>query len=318
MKMLILRKGATLIIVDAHMHLIPAWYGFRNGVRAVVGEEYGRVRIQGKGVERWMPPSFTTSAVFPKMVLEYMNWIGIDKAVLMQAPVYGAHNEYVAQVLTKYPDKFRGFALMDPRDKKAPDKIDYLANTLKFCGVKFEVPDVPFWLDGREYWPLWEKILQENLLLALDLGWDKTENPYCFQVNQLAELVRNFPRMKVIVLHLGVSRLWDSNQKYPFSFLQLTLQLGEYPNVWFEISSLPLLCEEEEYPYPRAQQIIEIAYKQVGSKRIIWGSDFPTVLQVCTYRQTLNLIRNHCDFLTQKDKELILGKNALELYGFSN
>jgi len=265
-----------------------------------------------------MPPSFTTSTVSPEMVLEYMNSVQIDKAVLMQAPVYGVHNEYVAEVLAKYPDKFRGFALIDPRSKEAPGKIDYLAHTLKFCGVKFEVPDVPFWLDGKEYWPLWEKISEESLLVAFDLGWDKTENPYCFQVKQLAELMKNFPEMKVIVLHLGVSRLWDSNQKYPFPFLQQTLQLAEFPNVWFEISCLPLLCEEEEYPYPRAQQIIEIAYKEVGSKRIVWGSDFPTVLQACTYRQTLNLIRNHCDFLTQKDKELILGKNAFELYGFSN
>ena len=139
-----------MIIVDAHIHLVPAWYGFRGGVRAVTAEGYGKVRIQGEGIERCMPPSFITCAVFPDVVLEYMNWVGVDKAVLMQAPVYGVHNEYVAEVLTKYPSKFRGFGLMDPRDKKAPDKISYLASTLRFCGVKFEVPDVPCWLDDRK------------------------------------------------------------------------------------------------------------------------------------------------------------------------
>jgi len=304
------------MIIDSHMHVIPAWYGYRNGVRAVVGTGYGKVRIEREGTERWMPPSFTTCTVSPELALEYMNWVGVDKAVLMQAPVYGVHNEYVAEVLEKYPDKFKGFGLIDPRDKKALDKIKYLTDALKFCGVKFEVPDVPFWLDGEEYFPIWEKMLQENLLLALDLGWDKTENPYCFQVKQLRKLVGNFPDLRVIILHLGVSRLWDSNQKYPFPLLQQILELADYPNVWFEISCLPLLCEEEEYPYPRAQKIIEVTYEEVGSERIIWGSDFPTVLQVCNYRQTLNLIKKHCDFLSQGDKELILGENAVNVYGF--
>ena len=114
--------------------------------------------------------------------------------------------------------------------------------------MKFEVPDVPFWLDDRNYWPLWERISEESLLVAFDLGWDKTENPYGFQLKQLTELVENFPQMKIIVLHLGVSRTWDSSPRYPFPLLQQTPQLARYGN----------------------------------------------------------------------DKELILGKNALKLYGFSS
>ena len=209
-----------MVTEDAHLHLVPAWYGSRNGVRAVTAEGYGKVRIESKGVERCMPPSFTTCTVLAELALEYMNWIGVDRAVVMQAPVYGVHNEYVAEVLRRYPDTFKGFGLVDPRDQKAADSISHLANTLGFCGVKFEVPDVPFWLDDRNYWPVWERICEENLLVAFDLGWDKTENPYGFQIRQLTELIENFPQMKIIVLHLGVSRIWDSSQKYPFPFLQ--------------------------------------------------------------------------------------------------
>lgn len=88
------------MIIDSPMHVIPAWYGYRNGVRAVVGTGYGKVRIEGESAERWMPPSFTTCTVSPELVLEYMNWIRVDKAVLMQAPVYGVHQDFAKVLLS--------------------------------------------------------------------------------------------------------------------------------------------------------------------------------------------------------------------------
>jgi len=305
------------MIVDAHMHVIPVWCGTQHGITPVKGEKYGKIRIEGKGVERVMPPSFINMSTSPEMVLEYMQWTGVDKAVLMQAPVYGVHNEYMSEVLVKHKDKFVGFGLLDPRDEKTPDKVNYLIKNLGFRGIKFEVPDVPIWLDNEKFFPVWEKIQEEGGLIAFDLGWDKDDNPYCFQVKQLRKLLQQFSQMTVIVLHLGVSRLWDQSQRYPFPHLQETLQLAEFPNVWFELSCLPLLCEREEYPYPRAQQIIKVVWEKVGADRMLWGSDFPTVLEACTYRQSLNLVRNNCNFLNLEEKGRILGENAVRLYKFS-
>jgi len=304
------------MIIDVHMHVIPVWSGFRHGVTPVKGEGYGKIRIEGKGIERVMPPSFVNMNTPPEMVLEYMKWVGVDKAVLMQAPVYGVHNEYISEILGKYKDRFVGFGLLDPRDKKAPDKVTHLIKNLGFRGIKFEIPDIPIWLDDEKLFSVWEKIQEESGVVAFDLGWDKDDNPYCFQVKQLRKLLQHFPQMTVIVLHLGVSRLWDQSQRYPFPHLQEILKLAEFPNVWFELSAIPLLCEGEEYPYPRAQQIIQVAYEKVGADRILWGSDFPTVLEACTYRQCLNLVKNNCNFLNSEEKRKILGENAIRLYGF--
>lgn len=302
-------------IIDCHMHVIPVWCGARNGIIPIKGERYGKVRFEGKGIERIMPPSFTNMTVWPEMVLEYMEWTGVDKAVLLQAPLYGVHNEYVSEVLTNHKDKFiAGFGLLDPRDEDASEKVSHLIKNMGFRGIKFEVPDVPFWLNDEEYFPIWERIQKEEGILALDLGWNKDDNPYCFQIKQLRELLKHFPQITVVVLHLGVSRLWDQSQKYPFSYLQETLALNEFPNVWFELSGVPLLCEAEEYPYPRAQEIIKVVWEAVGADRILWGTDFPTVLEACTYHQALNLVKRNCDFLSTEDKNKILGENAMRLY----
>jgi len=115
-------------VVDIHMHCIPFFCGFKNGEYTMRSGRYGKIRLK-KGVrERSMPPSFVNSNTDPEMLIGYMDWVGVDKAVLLQAPCYGDHNEYIAEVLEKYPDKFiAGFAVIDPREdieKIIPELIE--------------------------------------------------------------------------------------------------------------------------------------------------------------------------------------------------
>ena len=42
----------------------------------------------------------------------------------------------------------------------------------------------------------------------------------------------------------------------------------------------------------------------VGVETFTWGSDMPFGSFWCTYKQALDHINLHCDFLTQKDKTL--------------
>jgi predicted TIM-barrel fold metal-dependent hydrolase len=47
---------------------------------------------------------------------------------------------------------------------------------------------------------------------------------------------------------------------------------------------------------------------------MMWGSDMPAALRVCTYGQSLDYIRAHCDWLPQPELEGILGENAVKLF----
>lgn len=311
-------------IVDAHMHVIPAFFGERNGT-LVHGCGYGKVRYSERGnwrpgakrgERRVMPPSFVDTTTPPEVVLEYMDYSGVDCAVLMQSIMYGNHNEYLANLLKKYPDRFIGaFAFVDPRKgETAVEELDWIAG-LGLLGPKIEPPDMPFWIDDAQYDPFWSKLSELGLFLSIDLGWDSAENEYNFQIDQLENIIKKFPDLKVLVQHLGISNLDNEAQEYPFPVLQRTLSLKKYPNVWFDMSGLPEFCPSEDYPFPRAQKIVKAAVETVGAERLIWGSDFPGILpEDVTYKQTLNIVRRHCPFLTEKEKDMILGDNALKLF----
>lgn len=304
-------------IVDAHMHVWPALCGTRQGSIVTRGDRYGKVRRVGDKVERWLPPSFVDTVPSPEIALEYMSIAGVDKAVLLQAPCYGDHNEYIAEVAKAHSDTFAGIAIVDPRQ---PDKgVGALEKAIRqygLSGVKFELPDWPFHPDHDEYRPLWDRIIDMDIPVVMDLGWGEGE--YDFQLESVRRLVTKHPRLRLVLAHLGVSRLWDPHEDEPFPTLRQTLELADISdNVMFELAGLPALCSEDEYPYPRAQRAIKTAYERVGGRRLIWGSDFPTILIPCTYLQSLNLVRRQCsDFVSEQDMALILGGNAERFFGF--
>jgi predicted TIM-barrel fold metal-dependent hydrolase len=61
--------------------------------------------------------------------------------------------------------------------------------------------------------------------------------------------------------------------------------------------------------------LIRIAYEAFGARRLMWASDVPTVLRLCTYHQTLAHVRG-LEFLTEWDKQWIFGQTALNVMRF--
>ena len=70
-----------------------------------------------------------------------------------------------------------------------------------------------------------------------------------------------------------------------------------------------------DYPYPEAQALIRGMRDLFGASRLVWGSDMPNVERFCTYKQCVDYVRRHCEFLTASEKERILGANVAELMG---
>ena len=54
---------------------------------------------------------------------------------------------------------------------------------------------------------------------------------------------------------------------------------------------------------------MEKLVEHLGADRLMWGTDIPIVLLHWTYRQSLDFIRNYCDFIRADDMALILGGN---------
>ena len=113
-------------------------------------------------------------------------------------------------------------------------------------------------------------------------------------IDQLMELTHAFPETRFIFSHLG-------------GMMQLE-RIAESKNVYLDTAATPLLYDSSVY---------QSAVEQIGAERILFGTDYPLRTFPRTQRRPefvshIEQIR-HCS-LSDKDKELILGKNFRRLF----
>ena len=252
-----------------------------------------------------IPPCEGTTAFPAEVALAYMDWVGVDKAFLMQGPAYGRQNRYFAEVVYQWPDRFIGFADVDWRKgKKAAEDLERWIVYEGLRGCKVEVgctkaayPE--FSVLGENEMRVWE--MCEKLGIPIFFHLEPGKEP----CEEIRTLLAEFPKLTLIVGHLGMPN-------YNAAWRDQCL-LAKHERVYLEISGLPYFFREEEYPYPSGQECIKWAVSEIGAEKMLWGSDAPVLLMWCTYEQTLNLVRTKCDFLNDEQRSLILGGTAERL-----
>ena len=95
------------MIVDLHVHIFRRLDGF-TGAGRVRPLPYGMVQIGEGRPFRLLPPALERTNFPAEILLEYMAAAGVDRAVLMQGPLYGDMNDYYAEVLLRWPDQIPG------------------------------------------------------------------------------------------------------------------------------------------------------------------------------------------------------------------
>lgn len=301
-------------VIDSHVHVWNNFNGMRFGDTKIEPLGWGMVRQDG--VEyRFIPPEYHDNQVPVETLLANMKTAGVDKGVILQNPCYGDQRDYVKEIIDQYKGKFVSLGMIDPRDKAGVlAQMDILSGDYNFKGFKIEVPDVPFHLDDSEYGFLWRKIIDIGAVVALDLGWNK--GPYDYNIDRFENVMKKYPAMRTVLCHLGISKLWDHSQVFPYPVLQRTLKLLDInkDNLYFDWSGL-LDCDPTgEYPFYKALDFLRTVKCMYGTDRVMWGSDAPMILRCCTYKQTLTCLANHCDFLSDWDYENLLYLNAEKVY----
>jgi predicted TIM-barrel fold metal-dependent hydrolase len=283
------------VIVDCHTHIARQMTGFWQPRR------YGRVF--DKGAERQaFPPSFDPVASPAEVLVGYMDWAGIGRAFLVQHHLYGDQNQTVLDAVRRWPDRCVGFAYLGAFDQPdTPDLLERLIDT-GMTGLKVELASTlrlrpSFRFDGDLEMRVWERLDQLGRPWILDVN-DATAD----EVARLTIALGSLTRSRFVICHVG----WPATAGWRERAL-----LAKHPRGWVDLASLPQTQgPEAEYPWPGAQEHVKWAVEQFGADRVMWGTDYPGALNHGTYRQHIDYIRRHCDFLSTEQKALVLGGAA--------
>jgi predicted TIM-barrel fold metal-dependent hydrolase len=246
------------------------------------------------------PPDKDATA---EMLLKLMHDAGVQRTVIIQVIFYKWDNRYLADVLKKYPQYFRGVARVNPEDPAAPDHLSRVTEETGFHGVRISpAADASGdWIRGPLMQPLWKR--------ANDLKVPMTVLAPVTRMPDVAKLIERFPDLTVVIDHMADSPLNQPQE------LDKLLALQRFPKVFVKISHSWSLSSQP-YPYLDSQRQIKRLYDGFGPKRLMAGTDWPLVEKYCTYEQAIDIARKRIAFLTDDDKRWICGLTAEQVWPF--
>ncbi|MGH8800021.1 MAG: amidohydrolase family protein [Casimicrobiaceae bacterium] len=271
---------------------------------------------------QYQPVGMQELACPPELMLSQMTYAAVDHCILQAGGGYGAMNDYNALAQHQHPHKFSGLlhideALADRADVLA--EVDRAVRTLGLRGLyyaqDFSRHGYARNVDHPAFGAFWDKIVAYRLPVFIELSstpsYDRAG--YLANLSALGELLARYPAHRFLLVmgppagYFAGSGRWELPAEALAVYQRDNLQMEiMFPISWGGVW---------DYPYPEAQQLIRGMRDLFGASKLLWGSDMPNVERFCTYRQCVDYVRRHCGFLSEGEKDRILGGNAAELIG---
>lgn len=296
-------------VIDIHAHIYEKVAGITQG-QPMASADLGRVTI-GSRLVQFLPPSFEHSRSTARMLIAYMDWCKIEKALLMPNPYYGYHNEYFKEAVRLYPDRLRGVALVDIlKGKAAAGELADIYDEGILFGFKVEVDSTFQCAPGTHLAdpllaPVWDVVNQYRQTAFLHLFRDR-------DVEETGILARSYPDARFVICHMGADACFRKGAA-PHNFEAVLDLVKGRNNVYIDTSTVPVYFREE-YPWPSSVDIIERCYRAVGPEKMMWASDYPGMLNHGTMQQLINLTARECRNIPLSHREMIMSENARRLF----
>ena len=291
-------------IIDAHAHLWLRQDTVVDGL-PVRTLEQGRSLFMGE-VRQMLPPFMVDGVNSAEVFLSNMDYAQVSAAVITQEFIDGFQNDYLAEVASRYPNRFFVCGMCEFR------KPGFLEEAKRLIARGFKAIKIPahrlllkegrVLLNSEEMMQMFRYMEEQGTMLSVDLAEGAS------QAVELEEVIRECPRLKVAIGHFGMVTLPDWKEQ---------IRLARHPNVMIESGGITWLFNDEFYPFKGAVRAVREAAELVGMDKLMWGSDYPRTITAITYRMSYDFITKSPE-LTDGEKRLFLGENARQFYGFSN
>ncbi len=239
--------------------------------------------------------------------VKQMEDFGLQYAVLINPRYFGWDNSYIAHCVQSYPQLFVGHGLLDPEDPGIAAKLRYWMQERGLHGMRFSPIYHPksTWLNSSDHYPLWREAEKLGAVFNYYIA------PH--QMPMLEEMAGRFPGVKIVVDHAGKP---DLKAKDCWPEFRKMFRLKRFPQVWISNSEPYEMSEIKKYPYEDTWPFYKAIYEEFGPKQLVWGTGYPRPRWELPMDKELEFVDKYCDFYTDADRELLLGKNALKIWKF--
>jgi predicted TIM-barrel fold metal-dependent hydrolase len=240
-------------------------------------------------------------------LLAKMNEAGVDRAILVPPSWEGNRNDHALAAAAAHPDRF---AVMGRLGLDNPENAKILArwkNQPGMLGIRqtFVLEREREWMtDGTADW-FWAVAEEANVPVMLHVTG---------LMDHVKSIAQRNPGLKIIIDHFGLSSAMAREGRTE-ECIRATASLAGHPNVYVKVSAAPVYSREP-YPFRDMDPHIRRLVDAFGPRRCFWGTDLSHALEKATYRQCVTHFTEELSFLTDQDKDWIMGRSLAECLGW--
>jgi predicted TIM-barrel fold metal-dependent hydrolase len=248
------------------------------------------------GAKPQLPEPFTIERALP-----LMDEAGVDRVVIVP-PTLNDRNDYALEAAKRYPNRFAVMGRIPLQDPKSAELLPrWKEPGMLGVRVTFNTPATIAWLsDGTAdwFWPAAEKAGLPVMFLAFG------------NVSRFAPIAERHPGLQLIIDHMGVNTAIAKEGRMPEAIGQ-AVALAKFPNVSIKMSNL-VNASLEPYPFSDLSDHLRRVFDAYGPRRCYWGTDMTNAFARATWRQRITHITEELSFLSESDKDWVMGRAILE------
>ncbi|WP_042354488.1 amidohydrolase family protein [Bacillus rubiinfantis] len=280
------------MIIDAHVH--PIYFDM-----ICQDEKKLQFRTEQFGVYKQSPYDYEEIAV-------EMDYGKIDRSILLpldlttQSGGYIVSNEEIKTIIDRYPNRFIGFASVDPYREDALEVVEHAFKDLKLSGLKLHPAKQKFYPDDEKLWPIYQKCLEYDkpILFHAGLSWEPNSLTKYAHPLHFERVAIEFPGLRICLAHFA----------WPW-VKEMMMLLIKYPNVYTDTSMLYLDSFEDFMNRIFMKEMDPLTLERNFSNQVLFGSNTPR-FRAFKFKAAIEALP-----FSETVKAKIFGENALAFLG---
>jgi len=230
---------------------------------------------------------------------------GVEQTVLVQAAATADETRYLLGIAEHHSiiAGVVGWVDMDsPND--AIEALDEFVLHPKFVGIRPMIQDIedPAWIDRPELKIVLEALVQNHV--CFDALVRSVHLPY------LLNCLTRHPELRVVIDH-GAKPNIAAREWHPWA--DSISVIANQTSAYCKISGLITEASDTQ-TYDDVMPYLDHLLGAFGPDRLIWGSDWPVLNLAGDYDGWHDASTARLDALSERDRDNILGRNAIDFY----
>ena len=273
------------MIIDSHQH----FWQYEKEKHAWIDDEMSEIRKD----------------FLPKDLEPIYKKFNVDGCIAVQADQSIKENNFLLEQAKKH-DFIKGIiGWVDLRSNRLKEDLEYYESYLLIKGYRHVVQ--------AEADPLF--LLRKDFLRGIGelqkrgLVYEILVVPH--QLLSVLEFVKKFPDITFVIDHMAKPYIKDG---YFESWALLMKELGKYENVHCKVSGIITEADYHSWETEKLLPYLFLTLEAFGSKRILFGSDWPVCLVAGDYGEVLGLANEFSKQFSEHEQQDFYYKNAQRIY----